>query len=68
MSEAIRSIVDGYVSLNNRFALEAMLAHRGELKNELRMRTGQGFDFGLSVRSLDDDLSAIEAGIIRLQS
>jgi hypothetical protein len=68
MSEAIRLIVDAYVGLENRFALEEMRQHRQELRNELRMKTGQEFDFGRSVRMLDEDLRAIEDGITRLQS
>jgi hypothetical protein len=68
MSEAMQSIVDAYVGLENRFALEEMRRHRQELKNEIRMRSGQGFDFGLSLRTIDEDLSAIEDGITRLQS
>jgi hypothetical protein len=67
MSEAMRSIVDGYVSLKNRFALEEMRQHRQELRNELRMKTGNGFDFSRSVSVLDDDLQAIEDGFARLQ-
>jgi hypothetical protein len=68
MSEAMRSIIDSYVGQENRFALEAMREHRKELRNELQMKTGQGFDFGLSVRAIDEDLRAIEDGITRLQS
>jgi hypothetical protein len=67
MSEAMKSIVDGYVSLKNRFALEEMRQHRQELRNELRMKTGHGFDFGRSVSVLDDDLREIEEGVSRLQ-
>jgi hypothetical protein len=66
VSEAMKLIVDAYVGLENRFGLEEMRQHRQELRNELRMRTGQGFDFGLSVRTIDEDLSAIEDGITRL--
>jgi hypothetical protein len=68
MSESMKSIVDAYVGLENRFALEEMRRHRQELRNELRMRTGEGFDFGLSVRTIDEDLKEIEDGFARLQA
>jgi hypothetical protein len=68
MSESMKSIVDAYVGLENRFALEEMWRHRQELRNELRMRTGEGFDFGLSVRTIDEDLKEIEDGFARLQA
>lgn len=56
------------VGLENRFALEEMRRHRRELRNEIRVRSGQEFDFGLSLRTIEEDLSAIEDGIKRLQS
>jgi hypothetical protein len=67
MSEAMKSIVDAYVGQKNRFALEEMRRHRRELRNELRLRTGQGFDFGHAIGMFDEDLSAIENGIARMK-
>jgi len=36
MSEAMKLIVDGYLSLKNRSALEDLQAHRQRLRNQLR--------------------------------
>jgi len=68
MSEAIKSIVDTYVSLNNLAALEEMLQHRHRLRNQLRLKTRQGYDFGRAIGAFDEDVRAIEEGIARLQS
>jgi hypothetical protein len=67
MSDAMKSIVDAYVGQKNRFALEEMCKHRRELRNELRLRTGQGFDLGHALGMFDEDLSAIEDGIARMK-
>jgi hypothetical protein len=68
MSDAMKSIVDTYVGLKNRFALQEMRQHRRQLRNELRMKTGQGFDFGHAIGIFDEDLTEIEDGIARLRS
>lgn len=67
MSSAMESIVDGYVRAKNRAMLEEMRMHRDRLKVNLFLH-GQERDYNVSstIRSLDDDLSVIEAGIERL--
>jgi hypothetical protein len=67
MSSAMESIVDGYVQAKNRAALEEMRMHRHRLKVNLFLHGQErGYDVSSTIRSLDDDLSAIEAGIERL--
>jgi hypothetical protein len=63
----MRSIVDAYVRLKNRSALEEMRMHRHHLKVSLYFQ-GEERHFSVSpvMQSLDGDLSAIEAGLERL--
>jgi len=68
MSEAIKSIVETYVGLSNRVALEEMLQHRHRLRNQLRLKTRQGYDFAHALRAFDEDVRAIEDGLARLRS
>ena len=66
MSEAAKLIVNGFVSLKNRQALEEMRAHRQRLKADLQRRSGPHFDFSLALRDIDGDLGEIESGFSRL--
>jgi hypothetical protein len=66
MSEAIKLIVDGYVSLKNRDALEDLRAHRQRLRKQLEERTPGGIDAGPAMDTFDEDLRVIEAAINRL--
>jgi hypothetical protein len=68
MSEAMRIIVDRYVRSNNRRALEELRMHRHRLKVKLFLHgQEQRYNVGLTIQSLDGDLSAINAGIERLE-
>jgi hypothetical protein len=66
MSEAIKRIVDGYLSLKNRDALEDLRAHRQRLRKQLEERTPGGIDAGPAMHTFDEDLRVIEAAINRL--
>jgi hypothetical protein len=66
MSDAIKLIVDARVSLKDRVALEEMRQHRQRLKNELRARADQSFDFSQTIRFFDDDPTAIEEDLAKL--
>ena len=66
MSEAVQLIVDGFVSLNNRLALEEMRDHREKLRNELLLRRGSVFDVSGTIKSVEDDLKVIEDAFERL--
>jgi len=65
VSEAMRLIVDGYLSLKNRDALEEMRAHRQRLRKQLEEQTPGGIDAGPAMEALDEDLRVIEAAINR---
>ena len=65
MSEAMRLIVDGYLSLKNRDALEEMRTHRQRLKRQLEEQPPGGIDAGPAMEALDEDLRVIEAAINR---
>jgi hypothetical protein len=67
MSNAMESIVDGYVRMKNRAVLEEMRMHRHRLKVNLFLHgEEQRYNVSPAIQSLDDDLSVIEAGIERL--
>ena len=68
MSDAINWIVNSYVSLKDREALETLREHRQKLRKQLQERSTGVFNVGYSIRTLDDDLAYIEAGLTRLQS
>jgi hypothetical protein len=56
VSEAVKLVVDGFVSLKDRVALEEMRAHRQRLRGELQQRAG-GLDVvGYSLKIIDADL------------
>ena len=64
MTEAIQKIVDAYVRLNNRQALEDLRMHRQRLAMNLKARTG--YDFSLPLLQVEDELAVIEIGLDRL--
>jgi hypothetical protein len=66
MSVAMKLIVDAYVSLKNRQALEDMREHRQRLKRELLLKQTDAFDFSNSIRAFDDEVVVIETGLQRL--
>jgi hypothetical protein len=66
MSLAITSIVDGYVSLGDRIALEAIRDHRLRLLSQLRDQQPGWMDPTSTIQLLDEDLQAVELGLARL--
>ncbi len=66
MPKAIEQIVDAYVRLSNREALEDLMAHRQKLAVDLKSRTD--FDFSLAIGQIDDDIAVIEAGVEKLRA
>ncbi|MDH2406873.1 hypothetical protein QCM77_44660 [Bradyrhizobium sp. SSUT18] len=64
MPNAIELIVDGYVSLNDRRALDDLRMQRSKLAVDLRARTG--FDYRTTLRQIEEDIIVIEAGLARL--
>ncbi len=65
MASAIELIVDGYVRLGDRGALAELKAHRQNLVADLKARKGW-FDYSLSIRQMDEEIVAVEAGLARL--
>jgi hypothetical protein len=67
MEPAIRSIVDAYVRLRNRKALDDLRAHRGRLIAELRLLSG-GHDTSKPIAQIQDEIAIIEAGLAKLNT
>jgi hypothetical protein len=66
---AIEQIVSAYVRLRNRGALEELRAHRQRLALQLnKMRPDLNYDASLPLRSLAEDLAAIDAGMEQLDA
>jgi len=65
MPSAIETIVAVYIEQKNRMALDEMLRHRQRLLADLKSRTG--FDVSLPIRNVNDDIAAIEAGLVQLR-
>lgn len=66
MTSAIEAVVAAYVQTNQLDALLDLRAHREQLSASIRDRGD--FNFGVLLGQLDDDISAIEAGIRRLRA
>ena len=66
MPEAVQWIVDGYVSLKDRVALEEMREHRQQLQRTLQQRAGGPFDLSQTIRVCEHDLEVVESGLARL--
>ena len=65
MSEAIKLIVEGYLTLKDRTAIEDLRAHRQRLRQQLQDQKGW-VDVGRSTELFDDELRVIEAALTRL--
>jgi hypothetical protein len=65
MSEAIKLIVDAYVKLSARKALEDLKAHHHRLASELRSLNGP-LDLNTSIKQLEEEVTVIDAGLERL--
>jgi hypothetical protein len=65
VSESVRLIVDAFVSLKDRHAIEDMREHRQMLRKKLQ--ACDGIDVSSSLQLIESDLSEIEAGLVRLQ-
>jgi hypothetical protein len=66
MSKAMEQIVQVYVRHQNRRALEDLRKHRQRLALDLRASARPGYDFGLPIRQINEELVVIEAGLERL--
>jgi hypothetical protein len=66
MSKAMKQIVQVYVRHLNRRALEDLRKHRQKLALELRTQARPGYDFGLPIRQINEEIAVVEAGLERL--
>ena len=66
MSKAMEQIVQVYVRHLNRRALEDLRKHRQKLALELRARARPGYDFGLPIHRINEEIAVIEAGLEQL--
>ena len=66
MSDAIALIVDGYVSLKDRQALEQLREHRQRLRMQLLLKRGSAFDPGKSIALYETEVAMIESGLAKL--
>jgi hypothetical protein len=66
MSEAMKLIVEGYISLKDRTALEDIRAHRQRLRKQLDDRPKGYINVSHATEIFDEELSIIEAAINRL--
>lgn len=64
----MKLIVDGFVSLKDRVALEEMRAHRQRLRGELQRKAGGLGIVRYSLKIIDADLQEIEEAFARLQA
>jgi hypothetical protein len=64
MPNAIELIVDGYVSLNDKRALDDLRMQRRKLAVDLKALTG--FDCRTTIQQIEEDIDVIEAGLARL--
>jgi hypothetical protein len=58
MEPAIKTIVDTYVRLGNRRAVEDLLMHRRRLSIDLRGRSG-GYDYSRPIEQIDAEIRII---------
>ncbi|MGB6436342.1 MAG: hypothetical protein WBF59_20225 [Bradyrhizobium sp.] len=65
MSEAVKLIVDAYVTLKDRKSIEELREHRQMLRAKLQAI--KVLEVSSSIELIDSDLSEIEAGMSRLQ-
>ena len=66
MDKAIEQIVDDYVRLQNRNALEDLRTQRQGLLSDLKGRSDSAYDVSGAMRQLEDELAVIEAGLQKL--
>jgi hypothetical protein len=67
MSEAMQMIVDGYVKLSGRKALEDLKAHHERLASELRSMNGV-FDLSSTIGLLEREIAIISDGLAKLNN
>lgn len=67
MSEAMKMIVDGYVRLKDREALEQLRNHRQRLRQQLREHREGALDASRTIQTFDAEVLVIEAALEKLR-
>lgn len=65
MDLAIKTIVDAYVRMKNREAIEDLLIHRQRLAVDLKGRSG--YDFSRPIEQIDEEIAVIEEALEKLE-
>jgi hypothetical protein len=68
MSEAMKLIVEGYVRLSDREALESLAAQHRRLLAHLETRSSGVFDIRFSIEQIEREIAVIAAGPAKLNS
>jgi hypothetical protein len=68
MSEAMKLIVDGYVRLGDRQALEGLTAQHRRLLDDLKARSSGVIDISVSIGQIEREMAVIAAGLAKLNS
>jgi hypothetical protein len=68
MSEAMKLIVDGYVRLSDRQALEDLIAQHQRLLADLKARSSGVIDISISVGQIEREIAVIAEGLAKLNS
>jgi hypothetical protein len=66
MSVALNMIIDGFVTLKDRQALEELREHRQRLRMQLLLKWGSAFDLGKSISLYESEVAMIETGLAKL--
>ena len=66
MPRAIELIVDGYVRLGDRDALERLSVHRRHLLDSVKSHSG--LDLRRTIRDLEDEIEIIGKGLSKLEA
>ncbi|WP_050995066.1 hypothetical protein [Bradyrhizobium liaoningense] len=66
--KAIEHVINGYVFLKDRQALEEIRDHRKQLLNETRMHAIAGFNPTTVSDTLQEEIELVEAALARLES
>jgi hypothetical protein len=65
MSQAIKLIVDGYLTLKDRSAIEDLRTHRARLRKQIQDRSSGCFDVSKATQQFDEELCVIQAALAR---
>jgi hypothetical protein len=68
MSQAMKLIVDGYVRLSDRQALEDLIAQHQRLLANLEARSSGVIDISISIGQIEREIAVIAEGLAKLNS